>query len=104
MEDQETVVKDLGNGIYEISCYPAFCFMFEVVNYLPVGKIANPMAELACCTTQDLWFSLRVDFICKIIEVNQELIDYTKKNKDDSFRYSGFNQTDWICKVQKIKD
>lgn len=32
-----TGIKDLGNDLFEISCYPAVCFMFEVVEFAEVG-------------------------------------------------------------------
>ncbi len=102
MYDLNTIIKDLGNDLYEISCYPAVCFMFQVVEYLPVGTVAGSGQELAYCTTEELWFNLSVDFTCKIIKVNQALIDYTKKNKGENFKYSGFEQTDWLCVVQKV--
>ncbi len=99
---ESTIIKELGNDLYEISCCPAMCFMFEVVEYLPVGEIVSAGLELAYCTTEELWFNLSVDFTCKIVKVNQPLIDYTRKNKGKNFRYSGFEQTDWIFVVQKV--
>lgn len=103
MYDLNTIIKDLGNDLYEISCYPAVCFMFSIDKYLPVGKVVSAGQELAFCTTEELWFDISVDFDCKIIKVNQDFIDYTKQNEVKSFRYSPFEQTDWIYVVQKIK-
>jgi len=102
MYGESTIIKELGNDLYEISCYPAMCFMFEVVEYQPVGEVVAAGLELAYCTTEELWFNLSVDFTCKIVKVNQPLIDYTRANKGKNFRYSGFEQTDWICVVQKV--
>lgn len=99
----DTVVKDLGNNLYEISCYPAWCFMFEVIEYAPVGTVVQEGLELASCSTQDMMFSLSVDFAVRVIAVNQELIDYTRQNKGENFRYSRFEQTDWICVVEKTE-
>lgn len=104
MYDMNTIIKDLGNDLYEISCYPAVCFMFEVVEYLLVGEVVGEGKELVYCTTEELSFNLSVNFTCKIIKVNQDLIDYTRKNKGENFRYSGFEQTDCICVVQKVSD
>lgn len=78
--------------------------MFRVDEYLPVSTVAGAGQELAYCTTEELWFNLSVDFTCKIIKVNQNLIDYTQKKQGKNFRYSGFEQTDWICVVQKVSD
>jgi hypothetical protein len=107
MENYETVIKDLGNDLYEISCYPAVCFMFEVVEYAEVGKFVSSHQGLAYCTTEELWFNLSVDFDCKIIEVNQALIDLSRSNPEMLSRkpddiHRPFSQTDWICRVQKL--
>ncbi len=105
--DYETIIKDLGNDLYEISCYPAACFMFEVVEYAEVGKVVSAYQDLAYCTTEELWFNLSVDFDCKIIEVNQALIDLSRSNPELLGRKAGddyrpFSQTDWISRVQKL--
>lgn len=105
--DCEITIKELGNDVYEISCYPAACFMFVVESYAPVGRVINSYQELAYCTTEELWFNLSVDFDCKVIEVNQALIDLSRNNPEMLSRKAGdyyrpFSQTDWICRVQKI--
>ncbi len=108
MGNYETVIKDLGNDLFEISCYPAACFMFEVVEYVAVGKVVSSNQELAYCTTEELWFNLSVDFDCKVVEVNQALIDLSRSNPEPLRRKASddhrpFSQTDWISRVQKLK-
>ncbi|TAF35687.1 MAG: hypothetical protein EAZ57_01005 [Cytophagales bacterium] len=102
-EHYGTLITDLGNGIYSLSCKPAVYSMFEIAGVLPVGETAEWGEWIALCGTEALSFRLTVPFPSRVLRINQALIDYTQAYKGQDFdKYGGFLQTDWIVEVQKI--
>lgn len=97
-----TIIKDLGNDLYELSCYPVHCFMFSIDEYLPMDEVAGAGEALATWSTENMSFELCVGFTSKIIKVNHDLIDYTRENEGE--KVSSYMQTDWVCVVQKLSD
>jgi len=106
--NSDTIIKDLGNDIYEISVSCGFFTKFLIKEHLPVGEFANSGHEIVSCSTDFQILSLSVGFSCKIIEVNQEFIDYTHQMIGKYFSSGAnsptgkFAHTDWICRVQKL--
>ncbi len=98
----DTNIKDLGNDLYELNCPCAFYILFQVVEILPVGEVVGGGNEIADCMTECQSASLSVDFMCKIIEINQPFIDCLREMEGKDFEQKGFLQTDWICRVQKV--
>lgn len=99
----DTLITDLGNDIYRLSCKPAVYGMFEVAGVLPVGETTEWGECIALCGTENLSFQLTVPFPARVLRINQALVDYAQAYKGQDFNtLGGFSQTDWVVEVQKI--
>lgn len=99
----ETIITDLGNDLYQLSCEPWCYWMFEIHEVLAVGETVEPSRNIAFCSTEVITFYLRVPFYSKIVRINQALVDFAQQYQRQAFnKNAGFSQADWIVEVQKI--
>ncbi|KOY85865.1 hypothetical protein AD998_06660 [bacterium 336/3] len=103
----QTNIRELGNDLYEISCCPVHCFMFGIDEHLPVGRVVGVGEPMAHWSTENQLLNLETDFTCKIVEINQPLIDYFRETNDGHLKdltTNGFSPTDWVYVVQKMDE
>lgn len=96
------ILKDVGNGLYEISTSCAFFILFRIEEHLPVGEVVGAHLEIACCATECQTLSLSIDFTCQIVEINQTFIDYTRATDGKDLDNDTYKHTDWIYRVRKV--